>query len=488
MPVPQTNGVNQTPNPLEAHPTGASYQSGLQDVITTPPAQASNNPYQQMALNQVATANTTESITQAAQAQSEASAFASPPADDSARNFMIRDKPIVEDQTEAQQAMSEMANQLRSQAQTSGLNRPQGSVRGRRDVRNTVYIPSSTEMLPPAVRATPPLTIPESPRSPENTLASPLQRPPPIAALQDEHIGSDTASLISSRSLAGPGQHPELHDPGLSASVIETVHSTFSESGISTSFVLGEIALSYNPTGASATNTETVRIQRFELLDKVAANPIFLSQTKATTDQTEEQAGSYTVTTTQLRRPAPMICLKYQLHMEAANLAQYSPILLTPAWQVIDGQVSIILLYSLNPVFGTEALTIKNVSINVSLDISDPTTPRAQSAMMAPTAGASFRRKTSCVVWRLPEFVVKPEQERLLVRFITQGVAKKGAVDVKFEIPGRTASGVGVERMVESVRESDPFADGGEDGGGMKKAWEGVPGRSKVVSGRYTAS
>jgi hypothetical protein len=441
-----------------------------------------------MALNQAAVADTNDSITQAQQAFSEASAFASPPAEESARNFMIRDKPIEEDQTEAEQAMTNMANQLRSQAQNAGINRVQGSVRGRRDVRNTMYVPSSTDALPQITRSPPPVTIPENVSSAENTLASPLQRPPPIAALQDDHVGSDTASMTSSRSLAGPTQHPDLHDPGLSASVIETVHSTFTESGISKSFVLGEIALAFNPTASQNSNTETIRIQRFELLDKVAANPIFLQQTKPTDRQTEEQAGSYIVTTTQLRRPTPMICLKYQLHMEEATLAQYSPILVTPAWQIIDGQVSVIVLYSLNPVFGSEPLTLKNVTINLGLDISDPTVPRAQSAMMAPTAGASFRRKTSSVVWRLPEFVIKPEQERLLVRFITHGVARKGAVDFRFEIAGRTASGIAVERLAEVAREDDPFADGGDDDGAGKKAWEVVPGRAKLVSGRYTAS
>ncbi|EXJ54550.1 hypothetical protein A1O7_09891 [Cladophialophora yegresii CBS 114405] len=496
LPVPQTNGVNQTPNPLEAHPTGNSYQPGLADTVSPPATQASNNPYQQMALNQVTTADRNDSITQAQQALSEASAFASPSADESARNFMIRDKPIEEDQTEAEQAMANMANQLRSQAQNAGINRAQGSMRGRRDVRNTMYVPSSTDALPQITRAAPPVAIPENVTAPENTLASPIQRPPAISVLQDDHIGSDTASMTSSRSVIPAAQHPDLHEAGLCASIIETVHSTFTETGISKSFVLGEIALAHNPTGSqnADTNTETIRIQHFELLDKVAANPIFLHQIKPADGQTEEQAGSYTVTTTQLRRPTPMICLKYQLHLEEATLARYSPILLTPAWQIIDGQVSVIVLYSLNPVFGSESLTLKNVTINLGLDISDPTFPRAQSAMMAPTAGASFRRKTSSVVWRLPEFVVKPEQERLLVRFITQGLAKKGAVDCRFEIPGRTASGVGVERLVEGTgakeAAADPFADGGDDdgAGAGKKAWEIVPGRAKLVSGRYTAS
>ena len=188
-----------------------------------------------------------------------------------------------------------------------------------------------------------------------------------------------------------------------------------------------------------------------------------------------------------------MICLKYQLHMEKSNLAQYSPVLITPAWQIVEGQVSVIVLYSLNPVFGTEAVTLKNVSISVALDTtSDPTAARATSAMMAPTQGASFKRKASSVVWRMNEFSVKAEQERLLVRFTTGpgSLAKKGAVEVKFEATGRTASGVGVERMV--AKEKDPFADEGEGAAGeedgMRKSWEVVPSKVKLVSGRYTAS
>jgi len=97
------------------------------------------------------------------------------------------------------------------------------------------------------------------------------------------------------------------------------------------------------------------------------------------------------------------------------------------------------------------------------------------------------------VVWRLNDFTVKPEQERLLVRFMTQGgIAKKGAVELKFEITGRSASGVGVEKMVASgEKENDPFADDmgeGSRGSAEEKRWEVVPTKMKLVSGRYTAN
>lgn len=493
-PIPLTNGA--TPQaPLESNTEVASAQPALLDTVNPP--QTQQPPSQQTAQLPVVQEPSVSSMSPIRHAQQEA-ALTSPAGDESSRNFLIRDTPIQEDESEAKLAMSNMANQLRTQAQSSGLSRVQGSVRGRRDVRNTMYVPSGTEVLPQASRAGPPVTIPAGSSSSDNVLASPIQRPPPIGVLHDDHgLGSDTTSIHSARSLAGPHQHVDLHEPGLNASVLETVHSWFTQGGISKSFVLGEVALAYNPAGVSDSDHETIRLQHFELLDKVAANPIFLTQIKSTPDvPAEEHAGSYNVATSAIRRSTPMIGLKYQLHLEESGLAQYSPVLITPAWQIVEGQVSVIVLYSLNPVFGNEPLILKNVMISVNLDTTGEGTGKAASAMMAPTQGASFRRKTSAVIWRLNEFTVKPEQERLLVRFVTQGgLAKKGTVELKFEITGRSASGIGIEKMVsssEKEKENDPFADDTGEGSARasadEKRWEVIPTKMKLASGRYTAS
>ncbi|KAK5443519.1 Suppressor of Profilin deletion [Exophiala xenobiotica] len=488
---PLTNGASNTPAPLESTPEFAPTQPALLDNPSIP-----QTPYRSPEKPQPPA----PAMDPWAQ-DSREDPIAPLPNDDSSRNFMIRETPIQEDESEAQQALSTIANQLRSQAQTSGLNRVQGSVRGRRDVRNTIYVPSNPEPSgtnPSMQRAGPPVTIPSGSNSVEN-IASPMQRPPVAAKILEEHgVGSDTTSIHSSRSLAGPSQHDDLHEPGLNASIVETVHAWFTESGLSKSLVLGEMAFAYNATGSGESNSETVRVQHFERLDKVAANPIFMTQIKSTGQAlAEEHAGSYTVATSAIRRPSPMIGLKYQLHIDESNLGQYSPVLITPAWQVIEGQVSVIILYSLNPVFGTQPLILKNAQISVNLDTSGEATGKASSAMMSPPQGAVFRRKTSAVVWRRADFAVKPEQERLLVRFITEGgMPKKGSIELKFEISGRTASGIGVEKMVlggeEKDKDSDPFADdtagSSARGSAEERRWEVIPTNAKLVSGRYTAS
>ena len=487
--LPLTNGASTSPAPLESRPEFAPTQPALLDNLSTPQSQYRSPEKPQPPA---------PAMDPWAQDSHEVP-IAPLPNEDSSRNFMIREKPIQEDESEAQQALSTMANQLRSQAQTSGINRVQGSVRGRRDVRNTMYVPSNAEpsgTAPSMQRPGPPVAIPSGSNSVEN-IASPMQRPPAAAMILEEHgVGSDTTSIHSSRSLAGPSQHVDLHESGLNASIVETVHAWFTESGISKSLVLGEVAFAYNAMASGETRSETVRVQHFERLDKVAANPIFMTQIKATGQAlAEEHAGSYTVATSPIRRPSPMIGLKYQLHIDESNLGQYSPVLITPAWQVIEGQVSVIILYSLNPVFGTQPLILRNAQISVNLDTSGEGTGRASSAMMAPPQGAVFRRKTSAVVWRHADFAVKPEQERLLVRFMTEGgMPKKGSIELKFEIISRTASGIGVEKLVlgGEEKDSDPFADdtagSSARGSAEERRWEVIPTNAKLVSGRYTAS
>lgn len=487
--APFTNGTSSSHAPTASSQEPASLQPALQPTPATEVQSPSTQDVQPPA---------TPAKDHAVQAHQDAS-LAILSGDDSARNFQIRDQPIKEDESEAQLALSSMANQLRSQAQSSGLSRVQGSVRGRRDVRNTMFVPSDAPDLPQATqRSGPPVAIPSAVVPNEMTLASPIQRPPTaVPLLHDDHaVASDTTSIHSARSLGTSHNHPELHEPGLNVSILETVHSWFTESGISKSFVVGEIALAYTPIGSSDPEKETIRLQHFEQLDKVAVNPIYLTQTKLDgAASAEDQAGIYTVTLSPIRRPTPLVGLKYQLHLEENNLAQYSPVLLTPAWQIVEGQVSVILLYSLNPIFGNEALDLKNVVISVSLDSSGE--GKATSAKMAPPQGASFKRKTSSIVWKFSDLAVKPEQERLLARFMTQGgLAKKGSVEVKFEIPGRTASAIGVEKLSSGDKEketADPFADDSGEGSSARdsadvKRWDMLPAKLKLASGRYTAS
>ena len=144
--------------------------------------------------------------------------IASTDPDETARNFAIRDKPIPEDESEAQRAMSSLSNQLRLQAQSSGVNRAVGSVRGRRDVRNTMFVPGGIDALqekdgsgssPGQQAQSQPLA------SPGSELASPIARAAaPQRTIHEDHVltSSDTHSIHSAQSLANVPHHPDLQN------------------------------------------------------------------------------------------------------------------------------------------------------------------------------------------------------------------------------------------------------------------------------------
>jgi F-BAR domain only protein len=428
------------------------------------------------------------------------------------RNLKIRDQPIAEDETEAQRAMNDMASQLRmvrfaltvsqctiadtqQQAQTS-VRMP--SVRGRRDVRNTMFIPNSVPPTDarnmPNIVATPAISTGAAAAAAAGMadLVSPIKRAETPGTIPEDRAISDSTSVHSGHSLAGLVHHPELHEPGLNASIVETVSTSFSEGIVSRSSVVGEIALAYNQTSDfSDLQTDTIRIENFQDLEKVAANPAFvtaLMSEKGKEPATgEDRAGEYSVALSAIKRPAPTIALKYQLHLDEANLSAYSPVLFTPAWQIQDSQASVMVVYAINPAF-SKALattTLKNVVITVALDTSQDA-GKAVSAMMAPTAGASFKRKQSLVVWRFPELTVDAEQKKLLARFITSGSPPKaGSIETKWELPNIVGSGLGVSTLAGEA--SDPFADESANAG-QARSWNNIPCAKKLVSGRYSAS
>lgn len=469
-PGPATNGVSSPPGlsppSLVVPPTTAQAGESAGPSIPAIPEQPS-------ALDAIS------------QAQQEAAVF-NGENEDALRNLKIRDQPIQEDEGEAKEALDSLASQLRLQAQTRL--RPQSSMRGRRDVRNTIFIPN-----PEPIEATDGslagVTGAASPIITPSATASPLQKKVGTSGTIQEDRASDANSIHSSHtlsSISGAFAHPDLHEPGLNASIVETVNTWFVDGAVSKSFATGEIALAYTSTGGGDSQSdETIRLDNFQFLEKVAANPAFVS---ANVSEKEEHAGEYSIHLPSITKPTPTVALKYQLHLDAGSPSAYSPMFLTPAWQIQDTQASVIIGYSLNPSFhlpeGTDSITFRNFALTVSLDISGDN-GKAVNAMMAPTEGASFKRKHSAIVWKLPELVVTSTPQRLLARFMTAAPPKAGHIETKWELQGQSGSSLGVSVMSGASTDIDPFAD--ETVATPTKTWASIPVTRKLVTGRYSA-
>lgn len=325
----------------------------------------------------------------------------------------------------------------------------------------------------------------------------------------DDHTISDTTSVRSGHAMHGPGAsvHPDLYESGLNASVIETINAWFSEGNVTKSFVVGELALANNPTPGTTVDHTRIQLDNFQVLEKVAANPHFVQEVSK--DAGDDKRGEYDIQLGSISRPMPTVAFKYQLHIDPANPSAYCPVIFKPVWNLEESQASAIIYYTLNPSFiahSAESIILKNLVLTINLDTAteDPITkqPResvahAISAAMYPNTGATFRRKTSTVTWRIPELEVKAPttpsaDSKFLVRFVTSTPGpRRGTVEAKFELRGaESASQLGISRAASAAeqKEADPFADEGRESPLSATSWLGVPTTRKLIGGKYVSS
>ena len=409
----------------------------------------------------------------------------------------IKSEPIAEEDPNAQSAFSSVANTLRVQAQQAATPRKSNTNRGRRDVRNTVFVPSGQSAESAGLAGLAGIRTPG-----EVGGGSPPAMPPvnvqnsPIPTAEATR-GADTQSIRSAHSMGGIAHpaitHPHMSQPGLNASTVETVSATFTQGEVTKAVVVGELALQYNASeGASPSSIENMRLENFPVLEKVAPNPTFITQKPSA-------SGEYSVSLSQISRPT--VAFKYQVHLDETNLAAHAPMSLTPTWRIEPAQASIILTYLFNPAFvspATRSVSLKNVTVAVAVE-----NAKALSCQSKP-AGI-FAKDKSLIYWKLGDITLDGYAEapqKLLARFTTDGEAKAGSVEVKWEINGESASrlgsGLGVGTMSSIGKEegagggSDPFADESAEKSattpGTAAKWQEVPVTRRIISGKYVAN
>ena len=333
-------------------------------------------------------------------------------------------------------------------------------------MRNTVFVPSGQSLETAGLGNLP------MPSAPPFSLASPIQ--------------SDAQSIRSAHSTnslahPGPAVHPQMHQPGLNASIIETVSATFEKSQVIKAVVVGELALQHNPSETvSASGSESIRLENFPVLEKVAPNPIFINQIPS-------KSGEYTVSLSQVTRPS--VAFKYQVHLGDSNLAAHAPISITPIWKIEPSQASVILTYAFNPAFVSptkRSVSLKNVVVIIPVE-----NAKALSCQSKPLG--IFAKERSLVYWKLGDMTLDGYAEapqKLLARFTTETEAKPSNVEVRWEISGEATAGLGsslsLSQLTGSKEEggSDPFADESTTASAAG-SWREVAVTRKIVSGRY---
>jgi hypothetical protein len=254
----------------------------------------------------------------------------------------------------------------------------------------------------------------------------------------------------------------------LNSSIVETINAEFSKGVVTRAVMTGELALAYNPTDLNGPfGHETIMLDNFSSLEKVAPNPAFI-------EPVHDKAGQFTVDLSHITKTA--IAFKYQVHLGEGSHSSHVPLLLISDYRVEPTQTLAKIQYSLNPAF-VEALpelsfplTLSGVVIILHLD---PNGARAKSCNSRPAESSTFRKAENLVYWRLNDVTFTRENlpQKLVAQFKTEGETKVGNVEARWEISGehspKMGSGLGVSKLEsvggkEEEAEDDPFADEGD--------------------------
>jgi hypothetical protein len=400
----------------------------------------------------------------------------------------IQNQPIEEEDPEAKQAaLSNVFNTLKQGPAT----RRSGTVRGRRDVRNTIYVPSPnmSEGSPALTHAPSFASIPGSPP----LMPKSPSKPSAVAALASEAnmgMGSDRDSIRSATSfgsLANAVRHPEMTAAGLNASIIETVTAVFEEGVLKSAHVVGEVALVNNAADPdNFKSTETIRINNFASLEKIGPNRIFVHNTAP------DQPDQFNIDVSHLSRVSP--AFSYRVFADESHpdaISQHVPLVLKPTWKPQDDKLGLLLQYQLNPDFKVKtSITLHNVVFVVQY------TGKASQVQTKPS-GTHLKEK-HLVYWRLGDVTLSSDMQKIVCRIVgADGAAPApGQVHAKWEYTSTTGEDAGsditISRLEEGkgkgkeVAEDDPFADDSLAGSGQgDQKWVGVPLMRKLVSGDY---
>lgn len=343
------------------------------------------------------------------------------------------------------------------------------------------FTPSAEQspFSPPAEQPSAPPQMAQQSISPQAEQQSPSTlRPDSRAATGLDHARADTQSIRSSTTSGSQGghRHPELHETGLNASIVETISARFENGRLTSSSMIGEIALAYNPANFSSPfGTENIRLDGFSSLEKVAPNPAFVNPLT-------EIEGGYSVNLSNLGKT--QVAFKYQVRLD--NSGSQAPLLIAPAFRPESNQFSVIVNYSLNPNFtlrGRETITLSNVMLAFTLEGA-----KATSCLSKPAG--TFSRERNLIFWQLNDIILTPgaAPQKLLARFATETEATGGSVEARWEISGENAQGLGSGLSVSvsgqtAATGTDPFADES----GQASNWKAVPGPKKLTSGNYSA-
>jgi len=292
-------------------------------------------------------------------------------------------------------------------------------------------------------------------------------------------------------------KHPEMHGPGLNASIVETISASFENGVVKSARINGEVALTYNAaedeeTGPSGSDL-AIRINDFPTLEAIGPNRTFIHPISP--DKPDE----FTVDISPSSRPKSSVAFTYRVHIEDANMVSHVPLLIKPSWKAQGDKLGLVIEYCLNPAMQVNngELIFSNLVLVAFYEGS-----RASGCQTKPT-GTHLKEK-SLVYWRLGDLSLDKEWHKVICRFIgSEGAeVKPGHIEARWEVHGSrlhpSISGISISRLEarkakEKEETVDPFADDSAPSANAGSSseivkWVEIETTKKYISGKYEAS
>ncbi|KAG7919762.1 hypothetical protein KL905_003627 [Ogataea polymorpha] len=296
-----------------------------------------------------------------------------------------------------------------------------------------------------------------------------------------------TGSTMLSRTNTGTGglssgqiRHPNLTQPGLNASVVEIYNASFKDGEVTGCNVIGEVAFSYllDKSVQKIPSKIELQLSSSGALPSFITNPMFIQQN-------QQQPNHFTIMDPSQIHLRTVGGLKYMLN------SSKPPIVVHPIWKHEQSQSTVIISIKpsdeLLPLLESGSIELANLMVSVSIT-------GAQAASAATKPSGSFNREKNRVTWNLTStpfvFSASHHEERLIARFMTNGVAREAdaGIQLRFtinsetgaELVSRLNTNIGIKALSDTAE--DPFSSTDH----IEEEWSPVTTLQTIIAGSYS--
>jgi hypothetical protein len=357
-------------------------------------------------------------------------------------NLAIAPAPIQETEEERQAALAKMQQAL--SLPPSQPTRRSTVARGRRDVRNTMFAGAGEDPMA-ALGA----------QAAQSPVAETLQDGEPVSP--SVHANGEKPAMPRQASMNSVGSNNPFETPGLGAGLpLGTVSTTTAEPGLRASLVEtinaitkdgqvqriqinGEIHLSLRIGVSADSGPIHIRLTSFEQLEKIAPNPAYLAQVP-------DRPGEYFLNpevlasvTTQGPSKGTLL-FKYQVHVPPGQESSVLPLILEPAFMCKDGETRMILHYRGNSTPAYSSAKFHDLTLLAAF-APGPSVSNVQ----AKPPGGVWSPPTRKMTWKVDDFA--GAEGKIIARFTTEPgepMVPQG-IQASWALEGVLGSGLGIE-------------------------------------------